>query len=59
MMKVSDIEELTGESIEDMGLTENVEELICMRCGNLIDETAISNELCYDCRRELLTTPLT
>ena len=38
IMKKKDIENLVGESMEDMGLEEHIDERECMDCGCLIED---------------------
>lgn len=47
-MKQEDIEALTGESMEDMGLQEHIEEREC-ECGHLIED-GNQGTLCLKCR---------
>jgi len=45
-MKRSELEDLIGESFEDIGLEEMLEELECEHCGELVDE---STGICTHC----------
>ena len=50
-MNRKDLENLVGESMEDMGLVEACEENECMDCGNIIEDGPdwINKNLCKGC----------
>jgi len=47
-MDRKELEELVGESMEDMGLEEHVEQQTCGRCGKIVDKL-YSDFLCFEC----------
>ena len=51
-MEREDIEGLVGESMEDMGLVEQVESRECECCGHLIEEDSNSFCFCIRCAIE-------
>ena len=48
-MKREELENLVGESMEDMGLVEHVEERECECCGHLIEDDSRSGTFCVQC----------
>lgn len=49
-MNRNDLEKLVGETMEDMGLEEHVEERECDDCGNLLEDH-ITRSLCLKCQQ--------
>ncbi len=52
-MNKEDVEKLVGESMEDMGLSENIEERECEDCGRLIEDDS-NRSLCISCQLKQL-----
>jgi len=50
----NELESLVGESMEDMGLVENVEERECSECGRLLEDCN-RGLVCYACQRKELS----
>lgn len=50
-MNKKDIENLIGESMEDMGLDEHCEEKECINCGCLIED-GNRGLICYSCQHK-------
>ncbi len=52
-MKKKDIEALVGESMEDMGLDEHIDERECEDCGHILEDH-ITRSICLECQLKQL-----